>query len=67
MCCEAYDGGRMYINTMVSHAIWVKCFFYSLKFSILECLVDVTTSLLSLIKRGVSLYLRSSGKCDIQV
>ena len=42
-------------------------FFYSLKFGILECLVDVTTSLLSLIKRGVSLYLRSSGKCDIQV
>lgn len=42
-------------------------FFYSLKFSILECLVDVTTSLLSLIKRGVLLYLRSSGKCDIQV
>ena len=42
-------------------------FFYSLKFGILECLVDVTTSLLSLIKRGVLLYLRSSGKCDIQV
>lgn len=38
-----------------------------LKFGILECLVDVTTSLLSLIKRGVLLYLRSSGKCDIQV
>lgn len=67
MCCKAYDGDRMYINTMVSHAIWVKCFFYSLKFGILECLVDVTTSLLSLIKRGVLLYLRSSGKCDIQV
>ena len=42
-------------------------FFYSLKFGILECLVDVTTSLLSLIKKEVSLYLRSSGKCDIQV